>query len=166
LSRTEFFDERDSFVARCWEDVENWCTAIITFEDGTRGLVSASYNCIGGMRDSLDIFMSNARFHCDLGGTSSFRAFAPFPTTFGTEPLSEKLETNAGWSFPLVAEEFTLGYQAEMSDFLNVVRTASAPKSDASLARDVLAVVYGAYASAEEGREVTLTPVLAAAPHA
>lgn len=157
LSQAEFFDEEHSLVAKCWEDVENWCTAIITFEDRTRGVISASYNCVGGMRDSLDIFASNTRFHCDLSGASTFRAFAPCPTTFGSTPLAEKLETNAGWSFPLVAEEFALGYEAELSDFLNAARTGSAPKSDSALAREVLAVVYGAYVSAEEGREVTLS---------
>ena len=35
------------------------------------------------------------------------------------------------------------------------------PLSEAALARDVIAVIYGAYLSAAEGRRVDLTPYLA-----
>jgi len=145
------------WVVRDWQDVENWATVIITFSDGSKGLVSANDVCLGGMRDTLDVYLSNARIHCDFARSSLLQAYAPDPNVFASEYITEKLETKAGWSFPSVGEEWLLGYHLELEDFLAAVRCDRPPLSDGRLGREVVRVTYAAYLSAAEGRAVDLT---------
>jgi predicted dehydrogenase len=70
--------------------------------------------------------------------------------------LSEKLETNAGWSYPYVAEEVLQGYQGELTDFVRSAAAGSRAKSDGKLGRDVLEIIYASYVSSEEGAPVVL----------
>lgn len=146
----------NGWIERDWHDVENWSTLILTFADGSRAVISANDICLGGMRDTLDIFMSNARLHCDLTRSTLLQAYAPTPEVFEAEYLNEKLETKAGWTFPSVGEEWALGYQDQLKDFVEAVRYDRPPLSDGDLGREVVKVIYSAYVSAEEGRVVPI----------
>ena len=158
LAEIESFKrEPSSWIVRDWEDVENWATAILTFSDGSKATISASDVCLGGMKDTLDIFLSNARIHCDFARSSLLQAYAPDPSSFANEYLVEKLETKAGWSFPSIDEDWLLGYHHELRDFVEAVRYDREPLSTGRLGRAVVEVIYGAYLSAEEGRPVQLT---------
>jgi predicted dehydrogenase len=43
LTRTPGFEaERDHWIGTGWVDVENWASAVLTFEDGSRGIVWAA----------------------------------------------------------------------------------------------------------------------------
>ena len=144
------------WIVRGWEDVENWAMSVITFSDGSKGTVAASDVCLGGLRDHLEVYMSNARIQCNMSRHNLIEAYAPEPSVFESEYLVEKLETKAGWSFPSVNEEWALGYERELADFVEAVRQDRAPLSDGELGRDVVKVIYSAYLSAEEGRVVHL----------
>ena len=157
LTQVASFDASSASVLSRWQDVENWATCIITFEDGSRAVITASYNCVGGMRDTVEVYASNARFQCDLTRSSMLQAYAPNEDVFAGIDLSEKLETNAGWSYPYVADDVLQGYQGELVDFVRSASAGTTPKSDGALGRDVLAVIYASYASAEEGKPVSLT---------
>ena len=139
-----------------WQDVENWCTIIMTFTDGTRALIFASDIVLGGMKDILQISLSNARIDCDMGHGGPVRAYAPDETTFAGEYIMEKVSTKAGWSYPAIDEEWLLGYPQEIRDFVECVAFNRQPVADAGLGRRVTQVIYAAYTSAEEGRRVTL----------
>ena len=139
-----------------WDDVENWSQVTITFSDGSKGVVAANDICVGGMKDTLDIYLSNARMHCDFSRTNTLQAYAPDATVFEGEYLMEKLETPAGWSFPSVDEEWFLGYRWELQDFVEAVKFDREPLADGRLGRDVVHVIYSAYLSAAEGRLVRL----------
>ena len=54
------------------------------------------------------------------------------------------------------------GYPQEMQDFADAIVNERPPLSDAQLGRDVIAVIYGAYVAAEEGRRVDLSRWFAA----
>jgi predicted dehydrogenase len=77
---------------------------------------------------------------------------------FGDEYIVEKIETKAGWTAPQPDEEWTTGYPQEIQDFVECVAVDREPLSGGPLARDVTAVIYGAYLSASEGRRVDLRP--------
>ena len=157
LTQIESFQSSaPQWVVTGWEDVENWATAILAFDDGSQGVVSASDVCLGGMKDTLDVFLSNARIHCDLSRSDTIEAYAPDPAVFADEYIVEKLETKAGWSYPSVDEEWFLGYRAELQDFCEAVRFDREPLSDGQLGREVAEVIYGAYLSAEQGRVIHL----------
>lgn len=144
-----------------WQDVENWCTVIMTFTDGSRALIQASDIVLGGMEDTLQLFLSNARIDCDMTHSGMVRAYAPTEQVFANEYIMEKVGTKAGWSYPSVDEEWLLGYPQEIRDFVEAVAFDREPLANAHLGREVMEVIYAAYLSAEEGRRIDLIKSIA-----
>jgi predicted dehydrogenase len=151
-----FETESRHWIGTGWQDVENWGSMLLTFEDGTRGIVWASDAVLGGMESSLKILMSNAHLVCNLSHTRLVEAYAPDASVFGAEYLTEKLETSAGWSPPQPDEDWAQGHRHMIQDFVAAIADGRAPQSDGELGRDVIQVVYSAYVSAAEGRRVAL----------
>ncbi|MBV9581869.1 MAG: Gfo/Idh/MocA family oxidoreductase [Chloroflexi bacterium] len=157
LTRTPGFEsEAQHYLASGWQDVENWGTAVISFDDGTRATVFASDAVLGGMESTLQVLMSNAHIKCNLSHTRLVEAYAPEASIFGDEYLIEKLETSAGWSPPAPDEDWAQGHRAMIQDFVESVAEGRAPKSEGDLGRDVIRLVYAAYVAAAEGRRVDL----------
>jgi predicted dehydrogenase len=148
--------EGRNYLAVGWQDVENWSTMLLTFEDGTRATIFSSDIVLGGMEDRLEIFLSNCRIRFNITHSTLCEAYAPDPNTFAGEYLVEKLETKAGWSFPTVDEHWLLGYPQELRNFVEAVALDRSPLADGRLGRDVVEVMYAAYVSAEEGQRVAL----------
>lgn len=158
LTRTPGFQaEARHYVVTGWEDVENWGTAVITFDDGTRATVFASDAVLGGMESTLQVLMSNAHLKCNLSHTRLVEAFSPDEAVFGDEYLIEKLETKAGWSPPAPDEDWAQGHRAMIQDFVESVAEGRPPRSDGDLGRDVIRLVYAAYLSAARGQRVELS---------
>ncbi len=151
-----FAAEERKWLVTGWQDVENWATVIVAFEDGTHATIFGSDTVLGGMEDTLELFLSNARLSCDLGHSSLLKSYAPDPGIFASSYLAEKLETKGGWNTPNFDEEWLLGYPQEMRDFVTAVMEDRAPVSDGRLGLEVTRVTYAAYQSAEEGRRIEL----------
>jgi predicted dehydrogenase len=149
-------DESHHWIGTGWVDVENWGSILLTFDDGTRGIVWASDAVLGGMESSLKILMSNAHINCNLSHTRLVEAYAPDASIFGSEYLTEKLETSAGWSPPQPDEDWAQGHRHMLQDFVASVAGGHPPQSDGDLGHDVIHLIYSAYVAAEEGRRVTL----------
>jgi predicted dehydrogenase len=132
----------------------------LTFEDGTVAQMIGSDIVMGGVRNRLEIFADRCVVTANLSPTTATVAYAPQADVFGDEYIVEKTETKAGWSFPAPDEEYLFGYPQEVQDFVEAIAFGREPQSGALLARDVLAVVYGAYLAASEGRRVDLRPFL------
>jgi predicted dehydrogenase len=144
-------------------DVEDWGSMLVRFGDGTVAQVSAADVVLGGIRNQLAVYGAQAVVLCNINPNDAVQAYAPDPAVFAGEYITEKIETTAGWTFPQPDEDWMTGYPGEMQDFVESVAFGREPLSGAPLARDVLAVVYGAYLSAREGRRVDLRPYLHAA---
>lgn len=151
-----FGDQPEPWIGVGWVDVESWGTLIITFDDGTKGIVWASEAVLGGMESSLEIFLSNAHLQCNMEHTGLLRAYAPSPKIFENEYLMEKLETKAGWSSPAPDEDWAQGHIHQTQDFVESVAEGREPQADGHLGRDVIETVYAGYVSAAEGRRVEL----------
>ena len=151
-----FQAEAEKHLVDDWQDVENWCTLIMNFSDGSRALIQASDIILGGMEDTLQVFLTNSRIDCDMGHSGMVRAFAPNDQVFADAYIMEKVGTKAGWSYPSIDEEWLLGYPQEIRDFVEAVAYDREPLSGAQLGRTVTEVMYAAYLSAEEGRRVHL----------
>jgi predicted dehydrogenase len=151
-----FAREATRHLGSGYEDVEDWGSMLLTFTDGTVAEVTASDTALGGVRNRLTVFASNAVVEANLNPNTAVRAYAPDPSVFEGEHLTEKLETNAGWSEPSPDAEWMQGYPQELQDFAEAVAWGRAPRSDGQLGRAVLEVVYAAYVSVEEGRRVDL----------
>jgi predicted dehydrogenase len=108
------------------------------------------------MESSLQVLMSNAHIKCNLSHTRLVEAYAPDASVFGSEYLTEKLETSAGWSPPQPDEDWAQGHRQMMQDFVGCVADGRQPLSDGPLGLDAIRTVYAAYVAAQEGRRVEL----------
>jgi predicted dehydrogenase len=141
-------------------DVEDWGTMLVGFDDGTVAQISAADTVLGGIRNQMIVYGAKAVVICNINPNNTVQAYAPDPGVFGSEYLVEKLETKAGWSSPQPDEDWTSGYPQEIQDFVECVALGREPLSGGALARDVTAVIYGAYLSSAEGRRIDLRPHL------
>ncbi len=137
-------------------DVEDWGGMLVRFDDGTVAQVSAADVVLGGIRNQLQVYAAKAVILCNMNPNDAVQAYAPDTTVFGDEYITEKIETKAGWTFPQPDEDWMTGYPGELQDFVESAALGREPLSGGPLARDVLAVIYGAYLSAAEGRRVEL----------
>jgi len=157
LSRIPSIDSGPkAFIARGWRDVENWGTAILTFEDGSRGVAWASDAVLGGMESRIEVYLTNAVLKCNLSPNDLVRSYTPDAGVFGDEYLQEKLETGAGWNTPMPDEDFTSGHWGMCRSFVEAVAENREPLTDGHLGLEVVRAVYAAYLSAEEGRRIEI----------
>jgi len=151
-----FVKEKKKYVVSEWEDVEDWGAMIINFEDNSKATVFASDTVLGGVRNTLNVYLSNAVVNVNINPHNVLEVYAPEPHIFGDEYIAEKLETKAGWNFPSPDEDWVRGYPQELEDFVDAILFDREPVSGIDLARDVIEAIYAAYASAEKGRRVEL----------
>ncbi len=151
-----FVKEKKKYVVSEWEDVEDWGAMIINFEDNSKATVFASDTVLGGVRNTLNVYLSNAVVNVNINPHNILEVYAPEPHIFGDEYIAEKLETKAGWNFPSPDEDWVRGYPQELEDFVDAILFDREPISGIDLARDVVEAIYAAYASAEEGKRIEL----------
>jgi predicted dehydrogenase len=128
LSRMSSFQrEEPKWVVGDRQDVENWGIVLMTYEDGSHAVISASDIVLGGMEDTLQVFMSNARIDCDLTHSGMMKAYAADPGVFSEEYIMEKVGTKSGWCYPSINEEWLLGYPQEIRDFIETWLLTESP---------------------------------------
>lgn len=157
LTKTDAFrSEPRKWLVDEWEDVEDWSAAILTFEDGTKATVMSTDVSLGGVKNIVTAYMSNAVVQVNINPNTSLQIYAPDGAIWGDEYITEKVETHAGWQFPSPDEDWMRGYPQEMEDFVDAVREGREPLSGLLLAHETVEVIYAGYVSAEEGRRVEL----------
>ena len=151
-----FVREKKKYIVSEWEDVEDWGVMIITFQDNSKATVFASDTVLGGVRNVLNVYLSNAVVYVNINPHNVLEVYAPEPHIFGEEYIAEKLETKAGWNFPSPNDDWMKGFPQELEDFIDAVLFDRQPVSGIDLARDVVETIYAAYASAEKGMRMEL----------
>jgi predicted dehydrogenase len=151
-----FVEEKKKYVVSEWEDVEDWGVMVINFEDGSKATVFSSDGVLGGVKNMLNVYLSNAVINVNINPHNALEVYAPEPQIFGEEYIAEKLETKAGWNFPSPDEDWVRGYPQELEDFVEALLLNREPISGIDLAREVVEAIYAAYASAEEGKRILL----------
>ncbi|HSR10864.1 MAG TPA: gfo/Idh/MocA family oxidoreductase, partial [Thermodesulfobacteriota bacterium] len=151
-----FRKEPRKWMVDSWEDVEDWATMIMNFEDGSQAVLTASDGVLGGIRNTMTVLMSNAVVQVNINPNDTVMAYAPDPGVFEKEYIAEKLETKAGWNFATPEEDWFRGYPQEMEDFVECLLTGRKPLSDLDLAIETVKAIYAAYLSAEKGMRVQL----------
>ena len=155
-----FKAEDPKHIVTGWEDVEDFGVMLVTFEDGSVAQVTSTDTKMGGINNYLTAYGSRALVKANINPNNTCEAYTPNGAYFADEYLVEKTETKEGWSFPAPDEDSVTGYPEELRDFIGSVANGRAPKSDLTLAMDVLITVYAAYLSAEKGARVDLRPYL------
>ncbi|HYB20475.1 MAG TPA: Gfo/Idh/MocA family oxidoreductase [Thermodesulfobacteriota bacterium] len=152
-----FKKEPQKWMVNSWEDVEDWATMIMNFEDGSQAVISASDGVLGGVRNTLTVYLSNAVVQVNINPNDTVIAYAPAPHIFGEEYIAEKLETKAGWNFASPDEDWVRGYPQELEDFVDCLLTGGEPVSGLDLAVETAKAIYAAYLSAEKGMRIELS---------
>ncbi|MEW6264616.1 MAG: Gfo/Idh/MocA family oxidoreductase [Thermodesulfobacteriota bacterium] len=153
-----FAQEKKKYVVSDWEDVEDWGAMIVTFEDGSKATILASDAVLGGVKNVLSVYLSNAVVQVNINPHDVLVVYAPEHHIFGEEYIAEKLETKAGWNFPSPDEDWMRGFPQELDDFIDAVLYDREPVSGIDLARDVVETIYSAYVSAEKGVRIEINP--------
>ena len=154
-TRMESFQKEPAkWIVDKWEDVEDWATMIMNFEDGSQAVVCASDGVLGGVRNTMSVYLSNAVVQVNINPSDTVVAYAPAPHIFGDEYIAEKLETKAGWNFASPDEDWVRGYPQELEDFVDCLLTGREPVSGLDLAIETVKAIYAAYLSAEKGMRV------------
>ena len=130
-------------------DIEDYGFMHVVFEDGTMGDVIASEIVLGGCYDYVEVFANNHRTRCLLSPAGLMETYNPRDEQFKDVYTVEKISSKEGWTQVAPDENFTLGYLAEVQDFLACAAEGRTPESDLDLALDTTAVIYAAYLSAE-----------------
>lgn len=143
-----------------YHDVEDCGFMHVVFEDGTVGDVMTSEVSLGGIYDYLEIFANNHRTRCHISPVGLVDTYNPRGEQFKDVYLVEKASTQEGWSQAAPDENFTMGYQAEIEDFVTCAATGRSPQSGLKLALDTTATIYAAYLSDEaRGAEIPVPQI-------
>jgi predicted dehydrogenase len=151
-----FQKEQRKWVKTIWVDVEDWSGLFITFDDGSKATILASDGVLGGTRNNLQVYLSNAVAYGNINPNNAVEVYAPDAGILGDEYIAEKLETKAGWNFASPDEDWMRGYPQELEDFIDCILHGKEPVSGLDLAEDTLKVVYAGYLSAEKGQRVQI----------
>lgn len=139
-----------------WNDVETWSNLTMSFDDGTRATIAASFSMLGGVRNTFEVYTTNAAYRGNMTPNDSLLVYSPDAGAFGDEYLHEKIETRTGWITASPDEDWVRGYPQEMQDFMESIANRREPLSGLALAATVVEVIYAGYLAAEEGRRITL----------
>jgi myo-inositol 2-dehydrogenase / D-chiro-inositol 1-dehydrogenase len=131
---------------------EDEAIAIIEFENGAIGMVENSWNRLGGMDDSIEVFGDKGQTYADLLMGNAL----PTYSEVGFGYAVEKASSTKGWTYPVFEEHWNYGFPHEMRHFARCVRGKETPIADGETGRVVQEVLYAAYASAGLGRKVEL----------
>src|SRR4029079_13471914 len=70
-------------------DVEDWGGMLLRFDDGTVAQISAADVVLGGIRNQLQVYAAKAVIFCSMNPNDAVQAYAPDPTVFGAEYITE-----------------------------------------------------------------------------
>jgi predicted dehydrogenase len=137
------------FIRTDYLDIEDYGLIHVEFEDGMVGDIITGEIVLGGLYDYVEVFANNHRTRCTLSPAGLMDTYNPKGAQFKDIYLIEKASTKEGWSPAAPDENFTIGYQAELQDFITSAVAGGQPQSDLDLALDTTAATYAAYLSAE-----------------
>ena len=125
---------------------------IVEFENGVTAVAENSWAKHGGMDDRSEVYGTDGVVYADLFIGNAALAYS----RKGYGYAMEKADTTIGWTFPIFEEVFNQGYPHELQHFIQCVQQDREPLVTGKLGRDVLEVIYAAYASAGQGKKISL----------
>jgi predicted dehydrogenase len=143
-----------------YHDIEDYGLMHVEFQDGTVADVMTSEVVLGGIYDYIEVFANNHRTRCRISPTGLVDAYVPRGEEFKDVYLMEKVSTQEGWSAAAPDENLTMGYQAEIQDFVMASVMGKQPQSDLELALDTTTAIYAAYVSDEKNGAAVEIPLL------
>lgn len=149
-------EEQKRFLHAQPIDVEDMAHVVLTFDDGTRGVVTAADTVVGGVRNSVQVFTNDSVHLCQISQNDSLKLYHGDPAAVEDVHIAEKLDNKGGWQFVQLDDLLDRGYIGEMQDFIDCVVHGGTPQSDFELAYASMQAIYAAYESAATDRRVRL----------
>ncbi len=146
------------FLRTGYTDVEDFGALHVVFDDGTVADIFANELVHGGVSNRLEVHADNHRTICNINPNTAMQTYNPREEQFADIYVVEKTGTKQGWAFTSPDEDWFTGYQHEMEAFYRAASTGEPVESDSALGADTVAVVYGAYLSAERRGEEVAVP--------
>src|SRR5215470_590000 len=131
---------------------EDESLCILEFENGAVGMVENSWARRGGMDDRIEVFGSEGVTYANLHMGNAL----PTYSENGYGYAVEKAPTTKGWTYPVFEELWNYGTPQELIHFARCARGKEAPQATGEDGLVVMQALYAGYASAGEGRKVTL----------
>jgi predicted dehydrogenase len=154
ITRLKAFRD-EGFLRTDYDDVEDYAQVHVTFSDGTVADIFSSELVLGGVHNWLEVLANNHRTRCNLNPVNALETYNPRADILRDVYVTEKIGTKEGWSHPAPDEAWQHGYPQEFQDFMESIFIGREPLSGIELARDIIAVLYAGYLSAERhGMEV------------
>jgi myo-inositol 2-dehydrogenase/D-chiro-inositol 1-dehydrogenase len=125
---------------------------ILEFANGVVAMAEESWTKLGGMDDRAEVHGSKGVALADLLHGNSIETYS----TVGYDYAVEKAGSTVGWSFTIYEEIWNYGFVHEMAHFVDCVKNDKQPLVTGEDARAVLEIIFAAYASAGEGRKISL----------
>lgn len=138
-------------------DVEDFSTVVLTFSDGTKGIVISTDTLLGGSKNYVEVYCNDAVLYCNLTMNNALRTYFLDEQNLEDVYLSEMLPSKIGWNEPFLEDIVMRGYVNEMQDFMESIAYKREPLANFQLAYDTAKITYAAYMSGELGKKVTLT---------
>jgi len=137
-------------------DVEDFGTVILTFSDGSKGIVIATDTLLGGSRNYVELYCNDAVIYCTLTMNNSLSTYFLDEDRLDDVYISEMLPLKTGWNNPFLVDEIMRGYVNEMQDFMECIVSGREPLSNFQLAYDTARITYAAYVAGEIGEKVNM----------
>ncbi|MGO1173540.1 MAG: hypothetical protein ACTMKU_04475, partial [Actinomycetaceae bacterium] len=137
-------------------DVEDVANVVLAFDDGTRGVVTATDTIVGGVRNHVQVFTNDSVHLCQISQSDSLRLYHGDAAVLEDVYVTEKVDHKGGWQYVLLDELLARGYIGEMQDFIDCIVHGGTPQSDFDLAYRSIQAIYAAYESAATDRRVRL----------
>jgi len=145
-------------------DIEDYCSMFVRFidKDGNKPIARADANEFntGGVLNFMHIQTSEQNYTINMTPNNLVTMYNPLPGTYVPEELHEKLETDAGISYPSPDQAYAQGQLSEFQDFAECIVSRKQgnivePKMNIDIAVDLVNVIYTGYISAyeESGKE-------------
>ncbi|KYZ75626.1 oxidoreductase [Anaerosporomusa subterranea] len=141
-------------------DVEDFANVTITFSDGTKAIVIASDNVLGGVKNYVEIYANDGTLMCNITPADNLKTYFLDQEGLDNVYFSEMMPEKLGWNYVFISDEILRGYVYELQDFVECVAHGRKPLSDIDLAYDTTKVMYAAYLSASEGRVVNFQGII------
>jgi myo-inositol 2-dehydrogenase/D-chiro-inositol 1-dehydrogenase len=131
---------------------EDESLCILEFANGAIGLVEDSWARRGGMDDRIEVFGSEGVTYANLHMGNAL----PTYSENGYGYAVEKAPTTKGWTYPVFEELWNYGTPQELIHFARCARGKETPQATGEDGLVVMHALYAGYASAGEGRKISL----------
>lgn len=132
---------------------EDFSVTILKFGNDAMSISENSWAKTGGIDDRCEVYGSLGNTVANLIQGNALVTHSKAGYGYAVE----KADTTVGWTFTGFEEEWNYGFPQEMQHFVNVVLGREAPIETGEDGMEVLKIIYAAYQSAGEGREIDFT---------